>query len=64
MSNNRRTRPALLLALLLVAMLATGAGAPRCKLFPTRGRYSCWCYGAYGWRSAPALLCQVWGGAR
>lgn len=49
----------LLLGLLLALLLAM----PRCQLFPTRGRYSCWCYGAYGWTTAPAVLCQVLGGA-
>lgn len=45
---------------LLVFVLAMpGAAAPRCRYWPVRGRQYCWCYGAWGWHTAPALFCRA-----
>jgi len=50
-----------LAALLALARSETGQSSRAlvCQMKPTRVGSRCFCRGAYGWRIAPAIMCQV-----
>jgi hypothetical protein len=50
---------ALAVTLAPVTPLAQPADALVCAMKPTRVGPRCFCRGAYGWRIAPVIMCQV-----
>jgi len=66
-----RPRPGRLILAVLLALAVTlapvtppASAAPAeralvCKMQPTRLGRKCFCRGAYGWRPAPMIMCQL-----